>query len=655
MSVFQVQNDFSQGEFDPRLKGRFNLSLYQKGASKLRNVVVLSQGGVQRRFGSVQLSKIDITDTENLLLSDFQLKDDVSFILVFFDRQLRIFDEGGVILTTLLTPYPASVINGLRTNQTTNLRIITHEDFIPRELFVNPLNFTDWTLREFAFRQLPVHDFETAYLTSHFDLNQTGVGTQTLTVTSGPFVFTQAFVGGAFIGPGAANSNILGFSKILSLTNPTTVEVRVESEFRNDGGNTLSAAGDEVVIAEVAFSNLFGDGSGGRGWPKTVTFYQNRLYFGGSKSLPGTLFGGVVGQFNNFDIGRGFPSDAIIEQINTDEFASINHLVADKTLQIFTTNSEYSPPQLSDVPLTPGNASIRTQSRFGSTDVIPRVLDNTTFFVKHGGTGVMRFKFVYENQSYESTEISILSPQLIRKPVDSGVWKGAPRDTNDYLFIVNFDGTLAIYQSRQDQSISAWTLAETQGRYIRTSKVGDDFVSLVERFGTPYLEKFSFDELMDGVKKFSFAPKRAIITGLDDYENQVVQVRADGSFIGEFTVSGGRITLQEAFNEVSVGLGYNPLIETLPIVVPSQQGIIAFTPRAVSHVYVQFFESLEVTVNGVILAFREFATVIDKPDQPKTGTEEITLINWDKDPQISITQSAPLPLTLLTIGYEIEI
>ena len=466
MTAFIVQNDFTHGEFSPLLKGRFNLEFYNKGAEFLRNVVVLTQGGVKRRFGSKFLSKIDIGDPENLNLQDFQFNDTVSFILIFVDREVRIFDVDGVILTTIITPYPSPAINDLKVAQTTNLMMIVHPDFMPRELFVDVNDFTSWTFKEFEFKSIPPHDFDKAYFTSSFELNPVNGGdVGTLEVVSGPFVFTEAFVGGILEGPGASNSNLLGFGNIVSLVNTTSVEVSIVNSFRNNGGNTMDAVGVELVIAERAFSDLLSDGSGNRGWPQTVTFYQTRLYFGGSRSLPATLFGSVVAEFENFNVGIGLDSDAIIEVLATNGFTSINHLVGDKTLQIFTTNAEYSPPQLSDTPLTPGGISVRKQSNNGSTNVEPVILDNNTFYVKRGGRGVMEFKFVYEAQSYQSNEISLISNHLINTPVDAGVWKGSTRDDNDYLFLVNTDGTLAIYQTRQGQAISAWTLAETDGKY----------------------------------------------------------------------------------------------------------------------------------------------------------------------------------------------
>ena len=33
------------------------------------------------------------------------------------------------------------------------------------------------------------------------------------------------------------------------------------------------------------------------GYPRTVTFHQGRLYFGGSKSRPSTIWGSKVGLF----------------------------------------------------------------------------------------------------------------------------------------------------------------------------------------------------------------------------------------------------------------------------------------------------------------------------------------------------------------------
>ena len=48
-----------------------------------------------------------------------------------------------------------------------------------------------------------------------------------------------------------------------------------------------------------------------RGFPRTVTFFQGRLYFGDTRSLLQSLFGSVVNNILDFEILEGMDDEAI--------------------------------------------------------------------------------------------------------------------------------------------------------------------------------------------------------------------------------------------------------------------------------------------------------------------------------------------------------
>ena len=59
--------------------------------------------------------------------------------------------------------------------------------------------------------------------------------------------------------------------------------------------------------------------SNNRGWPKSATFHEGRLYFGGSKSRPNTIWGSRVIDFFNFDPGTGLDDEGVEATINTNQ------------------------------------------------------------------------------------------------------------------------------------------------------------------------------------------------------------------------------------------------------------------------------------------------------------------------------------------------
>lgn len=679
MGFLTVQNDFTHGEFSPRLVARSDITLYKKAASKLRNVLVIPEGGVIRRFGTTTIDKLGnqgspIAENE-YRLGQFQFDEQTNYLLIFTDALLRIYIND-LLLVTVVSPYDGTEVQSIKFAQTTNSLVITHPDFQPRELFRDATDQTIWTLQAITFTFLPVHDFfQGTYDAQTFTLSLATVGTgRTLTITAGTFVLTDAFIGGAFVAGGANVDEPIGYARITAVASAVSATVDIVIAF-----GATAAAGTDVAIAEKAWSDLEADSSGDRGWPVSVTFYQDRLYFGGSRSLPQTLFGSQVGDFIDFEVATGEDDEAIITQLSSNTINDIKHIVSDRSLQIFTFSSEWTPPQLENDPLTPTNISVRKQTNKGTTDVEPVSLDNVTFYVKRGGKGVIAYQFSNDNQAYNSEDISILSSDLIRNPVDSAVLSNSTREDADYLFLCNEDGTLAAYQTLQAQDVSAWTLQETFDRkgeseilanFKRVVSVGDNIYFLINRpnvdntFG-PFLEKLNFDVFTDATISQTFGSPVKVISGLDDLEGQTVQVRGDDFVFPDKVVTSGQIDLtddiapdSDGVSSADVGLGFNTEVSSLPIVIATSSGETNYVPKRVNRVFINFFESLGVSVNGIPipnLEFNDTFTIdcLQESCPPQTGVEQVYIQGWEISPTVSITQDKPLPMTILAVGFEV--
>ena len=687
MSVLTVQNDFTHGEFSPKLIARFDISLYNKGASKLRNVMIINQGGATRRAGTVFVHDfLGTLATNDFRMVEFQLTEDIFYLFIFTEAKLEIFRDS-VLVATIATTFIQSQIRDLKMAQTDNLMLITHPDFESQQIAnTDPTGSPDisWSLEIVDFTLVPTHDFEHNYDDSTFRVNTSGPNPLTIEVLTGTFNFLGSqnvnYDGGVFISEGSTITEPIGFARILSIdVGGVFANIDIISPFSSKvmgGGIT----GKDVVIGEAAWSNNTSPIKS-RGWPTTVTFYQDRLWFGGSKSLPQTVFASKIGDFLDFEIGTGLPDDAIIEELATDSLNKIKHIIADRTLQLFTTTSEFALQQFVTDVVAPGTVSVTKQTGKGASDVEPILLDNSTFYVKRGGRALMVFNFDDNVKAYQSFDISILSPQLIRNPIASAVLQSTTRDDSDFLFLMNEDGTMAIYQTRQDQNISAFTLAETGPTNVLSLndgfkggvQVGDDLFLMVKRTieGTEhyFIERFDFDAFTDSatIKDLSAAPT-AVITGLGYLEGETVRVRGEitkgaGFFVfASQVVAGSEITVKDergndqVLETVEIGLNFNPLIEPLPVVIQAQDGTTAYIPKRNVRIFVDYFDSLGIFIQDVLIPHREFGPlVLDQPPIPATGVEEFRDLGWSRRPPVTITQTDPLPMTILAIGYEVAI
>lgn len=666
MGALLIQNDFTHGELDRRLFSRVDLAIYNKAAQQLRNVVVIPQGGARRRFGTEFIFDAGTITEDEYRLDDFEFTDTIAYLLFYDNLRVRLLRDDIKVGPDVVTPYTGAMLKNktVKAAQTHNEMVIVEPTVAPRKLTINTGTDTG-TLSTITFRNLPAYDFgDTNYDGFTFTLGSATIGSTTLTSSSA--VFTADHVSGLFISIGADTSTRNGVARITGFTSSTQVSVEVISDF----GSTTS----------FGFSSFLGESAWNatRGFPSTVTFYEGRLWFGGTKELPQTIFGSVVNDFFNFDEGTGLDDQAIVLTMATNSVNTIRHITGDKSLQVFTSTGEFSVPQLNENPLTPSNVSLRKQSSNGADTTSPVLLDNQTFFVRRGGKGVMSFDYNNESAGYRSRDVSILSPQLIRNPGDSAALKGSTTDDANYLFMTNeTDGTLAVYQSLFEEAVSAWTLSNTQGasgahKFKRVQEVQDNIYFLVNReinsVEKTYIEKLNFSKFTDSTNSQSFGVATTVISGLSHLEGETVRVRGEttagqGFFVlDDQVVAGGQITLETGVFTVEIGLNFNPVIQPMPVNIVTQIGDAIYVPKRLTRFFIDFYQSTGVFVEGDLIPWRLFDptgtdfTATDSP--PQTFSEVVEYNNlggWDVRQAPIITQPDPLPMTILGIGYEVEL
>ena len=107
------------------------------------------------------------------------------------------------------------------------------------------------------------------------------------------------------------------------------------------------------------YEAAFGDK---RGWPVSVSFHQNRLVFGGTPSVPNSIWMSKVGEYNNFDVGTGLEDEAIFTTLLSAQHHQICAIVSSYALQILTSVGEWA---ISNSPLTPSNVDIKQNELHG--------------------------------------------------------------------------------------------------------------------------------------------------------------------------------------------------------------------------------------------------------------------------------------------------
>lgn len=306
-----------------------------------------------------------------------------------------------------------------------------------------------WTLAQITFKHRPVYDFDGGYDSITFTPAAASGAAVTVTLSAGltaPAVLDTKYIGGAFVGGG-------GVGRITNVLGPTQFVVAVEQPF--DAGG-VAIAGTLCFLAEPAWSNE-------RGWPLKCSSYQSRAIFANTESLPNGVWASAINDYNDFNDLVADDDDAISWYPTSDEITYIRFIVPYRSLTVHSNSGVFSSPLSFETAITPSNFSLQLQDSTPADRLQPRAIDNQILAVS--GNDVHSLIWDGVNNAYTSDIISIMSEQLIRNPIDEAPYVDLNRAGSRYLFIINENGSMAIYQTLLAQSVSGWTPAITEQSY----------------------------------------------------------------------------------------------------------------------------------------------------------------------------------------------
>jgi len=263
--------------------------------------------------------------------------------------------------------------------------------------------------------------------------------------------FTAQYIGGSVQFNG-------GLARIISITSSTVANAYVLDPFINAD----ATPGTLVLLREKVWSST-ATGVVGRGWPNRVGCYQNRLIFGNSAIIENGLWLSAINNPWNFSDLFTDDDDAISYYPTTGNVDYINFIVAYRSLTIHSKQGIFSTPTAFEESITPRNFCLLLQDTAPATSIYPVSIDNQIIVLS--GNDARSLKWQGDNASYISDIASINSSHLIKNPHDVDVFAKKEKSSMHYIFIVNDDGTIAMYNSLESQGISAFTRHELYQSY----------------------------------------------------------------------------------------------------------------------------------------------------------------------------------------------
>ena len=462
----KTQNSFADGEVSAEFFVRDNLN----GLSRLENMDVIAGGGLRRRRGLQSFATLNSSGR----LIPFSVSESENYLLALIDGHLKIYDNSELV-RDLLVIWDFADIEKIQYAQRFGTMIFVHPDYRPYVLTKTDSGFQ---LSEFAFEVNDADMFENMPFMKFDDASGVKI---TVTKNSAGNNYATFTTNKDFWRADNVGTRIMLLDKqwqITEYTSPTVVTAYTNSQY------TLPSK-PVSDWSESAFSAR-------RGWPCSITFHQDRLVFGGSKSWPSGIWMSCVGRHNNFNVGTGLDDEAIFLTLISEQRQQICTVVSSDNLQILTNVGEWA---ISSKPLTPSVVDVKQHTSVGSVAsryLPPQKIEGATVFISNTEKDIRELSLDALGENYNARDLCAVSKHLMNTPIDLSY----NEDTRQ-LYVVMINGDMATLNQNSALGISAWARYKTAGQFKSVATIGGVTYVIVQRGEEYCLERFSDDALND--------------------------------------------------------------------------------------------------------------------------------------------------------------
>tara|TARA_R100001126_G_scaffold94231_1_gene65053 strand:+ start:4093 stop:6585 length:2493 start_codon:yes stop_codon:yes gene_type:complete len=819
--VHPFQTNFTSGEISPKLFGQVDFKKYNNAVETMENMIVFPQGGTTRRYGSRFVCEVKNSANATRLIP-FEFNIEQSYILEFGNLYIRFYKDNGQIteatktvtaitkanpavvtvsshgysngdhiwlndvggmtevnarrytianVTTntfelsgvnstnyttytsggtaakvyeITTEYTSSQLSEIQFAQSADVMYLVHPSHEPTKL--TRTGHTNWSISDVDFEKGPYLDQNTSSTTLTTSATTVGTG-RTLTASADLFASTDV---GRLVKVKGGHGKITGF------TSATVVTYEIFTAVGTGSATTEWQLG--------AYSNT-------TGFPRAVSFFEQRLLYGGSTNFPQTIWASQSGLYDNFDEGDADAADAFIYTIAANKVNTIRWLAPSKDLIVGTAGSEYKVGRPTGEPLKPDNVNIAQQTTYGVYPARPIQIGNVILFIQRQQKKIREFYYKFEDDAYSAPDMTILSEHITGNGItevdfaqepdsvywairEDGVFLGMTyqREENvvawhrhifggktgsatvtvtDYanipvgtrIVLTKSDGSKVTFTSETAGSSSpssslgfrpntnnnttadniftainahadftvanpaanivtitetspqatglltvettdSTRLAVTSETHSKAKSVasipegGEDQVwVIIERVingsTVQYVEYLSSTANMDSYLTGTVNSSSTNVTSLDHLEGEKVQIVIGDAVYPPQTVTNGAVTVdiptELSTKTIDVGLGFTSTLKTLKPEFGGQAGTSQGRKKRYNEVMVRFLNTVGATINDDQLPFRSSATPMGQNIPEFTGDKRVTNLGWDRDGQITVKQTQPLPMTILGI------
>ena len=449
----EVINNFINGEVSPKLYGRMDSEVYKRSCRTLKNMISHPQGGASRRVGTLRIAEAVVQNATDRLeaivdgarIVPFQYDDDEKYLIVFnkyqdsingdnFIHYYRVDTDawrgagaysGGPIQPSGQGPYASRASTGLsdfddddslqdstvleemQYTQAGAYMVFVHESFPPfviARISEGVLQMGSYFLQYQAsatteFGPMPFMDLNLS------DVTITPSGTTgNVTLTSSSNIFDAGHIGAqfSFIKAGTSGGSAVGH--VTAVASGTSASFTFTKDYDSTGATKN--------WYESAWSDY-------RGWPRSVTFWNGALYFGGSTTFPDRIWKSQ--DFDIFEMANPDTQDPGTANTADDPFYADLAVGAQGLSKIQWMYGGYrdllvgtDKGEVSISSFNVDEVSAKPQTSEGSEQVQPVIVDGVPIYVQRGHRKLREIIFDDRIQGYQSPDITFLAEHMPR-------------------------------------------------------------------------------------------------------------------------------------------------------------------------------------------------------------------------------------------------
>lgn len=436
-----AQTNYTLGEISPRTMGRFDEGkpIFKNGAATIENFLIYQSGAAIYRPGTRFV--VEVKNSANQVrLERFTYSTTQEYILEIGNLYMRFCANSGQVVSLgipveIVTVFAQADLFQLMMANKSDVMYISHNNYMVQKLIRT--SATTFTISDAPFVRGPFIDTNVS-ATTITPSSDTGA----TTLTASTAIFSSGHIGSLW----RVKSGVV---KITAFTSTTVVTGTVQVEPSGTAGNLATGPGAVTDWAEGSFSNV-------RGFPAAVTFHEQRLVLGGTKSEPQKIWSSQTGAYDNFDKGTAKDNEAYIFEIASNVVNDIRWLSSDVDLKVGTSGGTITAKSQGVSGITAASPpAIIIDSDYSVMKTQPARVSGYLFYLQANTFNLRQLIFDLVTNRDKSEDMTLLADHILRDG-GGGIEIDRQQSPNDRIWATRSDGQISVFTRNTEQQILAW-------------------------------------------------------------------------------------------------------------------------------------------------------------------------------------------------------